>query len=379
MTRRGQGRETWHRLVEWDQGQTPAERLAAQILLHERFQSVDPSHPLGGPDGLKDLLSKRDDTTWVAAAYFPRGKKQFKSVRRKFTGDAQGARKHLAGGFVFLTNQEITVGQREAFQKSIPDLKLELYHLERIASILNSPTMFGTRLEFLDIEMTREEQTAIFHSRDLLLEEMRKQIEGLSTFLRQLATGDEVALNHLRTGVPLRELKEFRDTLLSMTGHMQSGYAILNFGQSPLERLRVPIQELREFAALLQGITGQSMGGGISFVIGNTPIERLKVPLSELQQFKSLLDQVLGQASGGANLLLSSVLSPQRTIGDLRVPLEEMRQFRKLLDEMGGYGMSTSGMLNLEKALNDLREYERLLDSVLLKKRLLNEQGGPSQ
>ncbi len=30
--RRNDGRETWFRLLEWDKGQTPAERLAAIIL-----------------------------------------------------------------------------------------------------------------------------------------------------------------------------------------------------------------------------------------------------------------------------------------------------------------------------------------------------------
>ena len=30
--RRSDGRETWHRLLEWDKGQAPAERLAAVVL-----------------------------------------------------------------------------------------------------------------------------------------------------------------------------------------------------------------------------------------------------------------------------------------------------------------------------------------------------------
>lgn len=51
--RRTDGRETWHRLLEWDKGQTPAERLAAIILNSEGFRNIDPSHPLGGRDGLK--------------------------------------------------------------------------------------------------------------------------------------------------------------------------------------------------------------------------------------------------------------------------------------------------------------------------------------
>lgn len=39
--------ETWHRLREWTDGPTRAERLAAQVLIREGFKSIDPSHPLG--------------------------------------------------------------------------------------------------------------------------------------------------------------------------------------------------------------------------------------------------------------------------------------------------------------------------------------------
>jgi hypothetical protein len=52
--------ETWHRLREWTNGQAPSERLAAQILINQGFSDVDPSHPLGGKDGGKDAIAKKD-------------------------------------------------------------------------------------------------------------------------------------------------------------------------------------------------------------------------------------------------------------------------------------------------------------------------------
>ena len=52
----GEGRETFNRLLNWDRGQAPSERLAAIILSKEGFKGVDPSHPLGGKDGLKDMV-----------------------------------------------------------------------------------------------------------------------------------------------------------------------------------------------------------------------------------------------------------------------------------------------------------------------------------
>ena len=63
--------ETWHRLREWTKGQTPSERLAAQILLHEGFSDFDPSHPLGGKDGGKDAIATKEGMRFAMAVYFP--------------------------------------------------------------------------------------------------------------------------------------------------------------------------------------------------------------------------------------------------------------------------------------------------------------------
>ena len=43
--RMSEGRETFNRLLNWDRGQAPSERLAAIILSKEGFNGVDPSHP----------------------------------------------------------------------------------------------------------------------------------------------------------------------------------------------------------------------------------------------------------------------------------------------------------------------------------------------
>ena len=59
--RRLNGEETWYRLREWTKGQAPAERLGGNILYSEGFVSIDPSHPLGGPDGIKDLKCIKDE------------------------------------------------------------------------------------------------------------------------------------------------------------------------------------------------------------------------------------------------------------------------------------------------------------------------------
>jgi hypothetical protein len=73
--------ETWYRLREWTNGSAQAEALSAQILYAEGFKEVDPSHPLGGPDGGKDALVSKGGLRWIMAAHFPRGQQSFTDVR----------------------------------------------------------------------------------------------------------------------------------------------------------------------------------------------------------------------------------------------------------------------------------------------------------
>ena len=144
--------ETWHRLREWTNGQTPSERLAAQILISEGFKGLDPSHLLGGSDGGKDAICSYDEEKWVMAVYFPRGKKKISEIKKKLQDDILVALKHEPYGIAFVTNQELTLSQRQEFKKIAEPLKLEIFHLERITSILDSPLMAGVRKQFLGIE-----------------------------------------------------------------------------------------------------------------------------------------------------------------------------------------------------------------------------------
>ena len=58
-------------LTRWRYGSTQAERLCAGLLAIEGYQSIDPQCPLGGPDGLKDVICEKDGWKFVAAVYFP--------------------------------------------------------------------------------------------------------------------------------------------------------------------------------------------------------------------------------------------------------------------------------------------------------------------
>ena len=183
--RQTEGAETWRRLLNWDRGHSASERLSAHILRFAGYSSVDPSHPLGGPDGLKDILCEKDDKRWVAAVYFPRGSKNFSDVKYKFIDDLEGVQDNNADGLIFLSNQELTLGQRDQLIEEANNVDVDLFHLERIASILDSPPNYGIRLEFLDIEMTKEEQLAFMAASHRTIIELRQELMKIASYIEQ--------------------------------------------------------------------------------------------------------------------------------------------------------------------------------------------------
>lgn len=144
--------ETWHRLREWTYGQTPSERLAAQILIHENYTDLDPSHPLGGKDGGRDAICMRNGLRWVMAVYFPRGQQRPSETRSKFAEDLQGVGSNQAAGIAFVTNQELTLSERQDLRDLATGVRAEIYHLERISTILDAPAMATVRKLFLGID-----------------------------------------------------------------------------------------------------------------------------------------------------------------------------------------------------------------------------------
>ena len=114
------------------------------------------------------------------AVYFPRGQQSFKTLKKKFVSDLAGAR--ISGGevFAFLTNQEITLGQREQLAQVASPTTLDLFHLERITMLLDVPDNAGIRKQFLGIDFA---DSAAKES-DLLalrLLEGQRRIEGMQT------------------------------------------------------------------------------------------------------------------------------------------------------------------------------------------------------
>lgn len=173
--------ETWHRLREWTNGQGPSERLAAQLLLHEDYESIDPSHPLGGKDGARDAVCQKDGKRWLMAVYFPRGQQNFDVIKKKFIDDLRGIEPNQADGMVFVTNQELRLAERKALQKAAGTVGVALFHLEKITAILDQPEMAGIRKQFLGIDFTEEAlRQEVASAKDAVLA-FTKHLEGVHT------------------------------------------------------------------------------------------------------------------------------------------------------------------------------------------------------
>jgi hypothetical protein len=170
--------ETWHRLREWTNGQAPSERLAAQILLEAEFDGIDPSHPLGGKDGGKDALCFRQGKKWVMAVYFPRGQKDFAEIRTKFEDDWSGALRNGASGIAFVTNQEVRLAEREKLRLLAGEIELDLFHLERLTTILDKPSMASIRHQFLGIESVETSSVSALRNE---ISKMQQRLEGVQT------------------------------------------------------------------------------------------------------------------------------------------------------------------------------------------------------
>lgn len=257
--RRAEGRETFYRLLEWDKGQAASERLAALILEQEGFRDIDPSHPLGGKDGGKDMLCEFNGFKWIGAVYFPRGQQSFSAIKKKYRYDLEGVYRNGAKGIAFITNQELSLMERKTLEETDDTLDVRIYHLERIANILNMPKMYGIRLEYLEIEMTKEEQLAYFsyineqgitrieRKLDDLCENIRNRSERIPVF--DDTEGDEVrTLEEVLEAENMFFDKIWFDRHLSLEYRIEQGMEDVNpeIWQGAMESARKVIEKYGE-------------------------------------------------------------------------------------------------------------------------------------
>jgi len=156
--------ETEFKLLNWRGDSLNAERMCADILIMQDFESVDPQSPLGGPDGKKDILCKKSDWEYVAAVYFPPLPKTFNDIKKKFIGDYEGVEKNSVNGIIFMTNQKLTPANKKKL-KSITDKdnkKCIIYDNEAIRGLLDSGLGLPIRLQHLKIKLNETDQIAFF-------------------------------------------------------------------------------------------------------------------------------------------------------------------------------------------------------------------------
>lgn len=89
-------------------------------MLHaEGYADIEPSHPLGGPDGSSDAMLTKNGRTWIMAVYFPQGAMPFRDVKKKVLDDYPGVAANRADGMAFVTNQHLTRGERKALAETV--------------------------------------------------------------------------------------------------------------------------------------------------------------------------------------------------------------------------------------------------------------------
>jgi fido (protein-threonine AMPylation protein) len=219
-------------LRDWRYGQAQAERMVAALLHLESFESVDPQHPLGGRDGLKDVLCSKDGLSWIAAAYFPPTHPTFADIKNKFEHDFGGVSTNRAQAFAFFVNQPLTIAERQQLQGLAGQTRTEIYHLERLRSLLDAPKGCGVRLEYLRIPMTEEEQWAFWSTmnqdvvrrlvdhearRDAHFQAVNDKLDMLLERTRMIGAAIAEGSSHLVAGANALENIEMPTAQLSLT------------------------------------------------------------------------------------------------------------------------------------------------------------------
>lgn len=184
--------DTELRLISWRDGFTQAERLAAAILRIAGFESIDPQAPLGGGDGGKDIVCAKGGITWVGAVHFPSTSCSYTKSKNKFISDLSKVPSQHRG-FAFISNQHLTLKQRENLGKLGNDAgkEVDIFHVERIRALLDAPNGYGVRLQFLRIAMTVEEQLAWFSESgsrvEQALEFNTRELRSIKSMIQQLS------------------------------------------------------------------------------------------------------------------------------------------------------------------------------------------------
>jgi hypothetical protein len=139
--------DTDMKLRSWlDSNQRDREQMARAVLaLDTRYSDVRPRHPLGGPDGGRDIEATFESNRLAYGAVgFANGAndsdEQKQKIRKKFKADigsALGANPQLKV-FAFLTNVHLTMGEQDEMTREAKKAGIE--HCDILGSGLITAT-----------------------------------------------------------------------------------------------------------------------------------------------------------------------------------------------------------------------------------------------
>lgn len=175
--------ETWYRLLNWTYGLAAAKHLAAQVLLDQGFTLLPPGHPLAGPDGGTDALYVKDGQRWLMTIDFQHEQQSFEQIKTQFMNELVGVSKFPANGIVFITNQELSRRERAQLKQVCDFSLLDVFDLDRIATILDSPRMAQVRQQTLYVETIPANPASDSNQRAELLSKIQQDVsrfEGLA-------------------------------------------------------------------------------------------------------------------------------------------------------------------------------------------------------
>jgi hypothetical protein len=157
-----------------DSNQAMQEQMCLALLpLLGSYTREQPRRPKGGPDGGRDIEAVFQGTVlvWGAVGFRNGGGRDEDSrkwAEQKFKDDLDRALQENPSlpGFVFFTNIDLTPTRRENLHlhgraKGIREVAI--FDFERIRHVLDSPEGLIVRLQYLDIEMSKEEQLGLIH------------------------------------------------------------------------------------------------------------------------------------------------------------------------------------------------------------------------
>lgn len=154
-----------------DANQRDREQMCRALLaLDPHYSDVRPRHPLGGPDGGRDIEAIHDGKCVAYAAVgFHNGANdandQKKEIKKKFSADlgvALEAKPDLKV-FAFFTNVRFTMGEQFEMKEEARRAGIEhcdVFDRERLRIELDSPSGFFVRFQYLSIPLSEAEQAS---------------------------------------------------------------------------------------------------------------------------------------------------------------------------------------------------------------------------